>query len=62
MLKRIKKAVQGPPVTAEWVDMVVTDADRKAEQIEATQGSEAANRYREKSGRRVDRMLKRGVI
>lgn len=62
MLDRIKKAIQGPPVTAEWVDMVVTDADRKAERIEETQGPEAANRFREKSGRRVKKMVERGVI
>lgn len=62
MLNRLKKALQGPPVTAEWADMVIIDMAKKADQIEAEQGTDAANRYREKSGLRVRRMLDRGII
>ena len=62
MLERIKKTIQGPPVTARWVDMVVTNADLKANRIEESRGSEAADRYREKMGRRVKKMTERGII
>lgn len=60
-LDRIKRAV-APPVTAEWVDMVVTDRDRKASEIESEKGPEAAEKYREKSGKLVARMARRGII
>lgn len=62
MLDRIKKAIQGPPVTVEWVDMVVTNANLKAKRIEDARGPEAADRYREKAGRRVKKMIERGII
>lgn len=60
-LDRLREMLK-PPVTAEWVDRVVTEGSRKADEIEASRGPEAADRYREKTGREVKKMLDRGVI
>ena len=56
------KAIVAPPVTAEWVDFVVSDLDAKADLIEETRGVEAADRYRERTGKWVQKMNKRGII
>lgn len=59
--ERIKRAVQ-PPVTAEWIDVVVTARSEQADKIERSKGLEAADRHREKTGKFVTKMIQRGLI
>lgn len=60
-IERIKRAIQ-PPVTAEWVNMVVTARSEQADKIERSKGPEAADRHREKTGKFVTKMTQRGLI
>jgi hypothetical protein len=60
-LDRIKRVIN-PPVTAEWIDTVVTQRSEQADEIEESKGPKAAQRHREKTGRMVGKMLRRGVI
>jgi hypothetical protein len=60
-LDRIKRVIN-PPVTAEWVDAVVTRRSEQADAIEESKGSKVAQRHREKTGEIVGKMLRRGVI
>ncbi|MER6605887.1 hypothetical protein ABT282_08200 [Streptomyces sp. NPDC000927] len=60
-LDKIKKAV-APPVTAAWIDMLVTGMDARAQEIEGKKGAEAADAFREKKGRSIARITKRGII
>jgi hypothetical protein len=58
---RVKQAIN-PPLTAAWVDMVVTGRGIKSDEIERTKGPEAAQKHREKTGRLVQKMVRRGII
>lgn len=58
---RIKEAIS-PPLTAEWVDMVVTHRGIKFDEIEKSKGPEAAQKHREKTGKLVQKMVRRGII
>ncbi|MFE0472372.1 hypothetical protein ACFW2V_12195 [Streptomyces sp. NPDC058947] len=60
-LDRIRRAFS-PPVTAEWVDAVVTQRSEQADEIEKSRGSKAAQKHRRETGKMVEKMMRRGVI
>lgn len=61
MLERVRKALNPPPLTDEWINMVITDRVDKAAEIEEKKGPKAASRYRCRTAKLEENMRRRRV-
>ena len=58
---KVRQAIS-PPLTVEWVDLVVTQRSSQADEIEKLKGPKVAQKHREKTGKLVQKMIRRGIV